>query len=475
LLAYAMPSQCWPDEIFQSLEQAHRVVFGRGIVPWEFRDGTRSWLFPGVLAGIMAATSWVTASATAYLMATAAFLSSIALAPVWVAFRWAQRTLPLRGAIVAAATCALWYELVYFAPKALTEVVSGNVLVVGVLLADVCAREPRRREALVAAACLALAAVMRIQLAPAALVCFGTMFFHLPRRLRWEVIGVAAAVVIAVGMIDAITWSYPFSSFIENLRANIVEGKSKRYGVAPWYAYFEAYAHLWGVAGVAIVALAVVGATRARLAGITALVVVATHIPIAHKEYRFVYPALVLVIVLAGMGLATLVERAAKTARTANLAAAGAIVAVFALSMSLANRYDDPGLVFGLGKQGNVVSLWTERTNYLRATREVGADPELCGLGLAALHWVQSGGYTYLHRDVPWLELLQPDEVATATPQVNVLLARPDLPDTLGPYVRGKCWNTVCIYKRPGGCAAMTPQTEKLLAGRDAGEGGLLK
>src|SRR5262245_51671536 len=40
----------WPDEIFQSVEQAHRVVFGYGIVPWEFRAGARSWVFPGMIA-----------------------------------------------------------------------------------------------------------------------------------------------------------------------------------------------------------------------------------------------------------------------------------------------------------------------------------------------------------------------------------------------------------------------------------------
>jgi len=40
-----------PDEVFQSLEQAHRLVFGYGAVPWEFEYGARSWLLPGMLAG----------------------------------------------------------------------------------------------------------------------------------------------------------------------------------------------------------------------------------------------------------------------------------------------------------------------------------------------------------------------------------------------------------------------------------------
>jgi len=43
----------WADEIFQTLEQGHRLAFGYGLVPWEFRVGARSWLLPGVIAGVM--------------------------------------------------------------------------------------------------------------------------------------------------------------------------------------------------------------------------------------------------------------------------------------------------------------------------------------------------------------------------------------------------------------------------------------
>src|SRR5262249_20954686 len=40
----------WPDEIYQSLEPAHRLVFGYGLVAWEFVQGARSWLLAGALA-----------------------------------------------------------------------------------------------------------------------------------------------------------------------------------------------------------------------------------------------------------------------------------------------------------------------------------------------------------------------------------------------------------------------------------------
>ncbi len=48
--AVLWPGIHYPDEVMQSLEQAHRLVFGSGLVPWEFRDGARSWLLPGMLA-----------------------------------------------------------------------------------------------------------------------------------------------------------------------------------------------------------------------------------------------------------------------------------------------------------------------------------------------------------------------------------------------------------------------------------------
>src|SRR5208283_263980 len=40
----------WPDEIYQSLEPAHRLVWGRGLVAWEFLDGARPWTLPALVA-----------------------------------------------------------------------------------------------------------------------------------------------------------------------------------------------------------------------------------------------------------------------------------------------------------------------------------------------------------------------------------------------------------------------------------------
>ena len=48
-----VPSLNWADEVFQTTEQAHRLVYGTGLVTWEFQLGTRSWILPGAIAALM--------------------------------------------------------------------------------------------------------------------------------------------------------------------------------------------------------------------------------------------------------------------------------------------------------------------------------------------------------------------------------------------------------------------------------------
>ena len=42
-----------PDEIMQYLEPAHRLGFGNGVTYWEYFYGARSWLVPGLVAGVL--------------------------------------------------------------------------------------------------------------------------------------------------------------------------------------------------------------------------------------------------------------------------------------------------------------------------------------------------------------------------------------------------------------------------------------
>src|SRR5258708_28447258 len=73
--AFASPSIAHPDEIFQNQEQAHRLVYGYGIVPWEFREGVRSWILPGLLAFGFKTSDLVLPGPCAYQLCAAIFLA----------------------------------------------------------------------------------------------------------------------------------------------------------------------------------------------------------------------------------------------------------------------------------------------------------------------------------------------------------------------------------------------------------------
>jgi hypothetical protein len=77
-----VPSMNWGDEVFQTVEPAHRLVYGYGLMTWEFQLGMRSWLLPGTIAGLIELGRMVGNGPEYYLAAIAIVLGTLADAPV---------------------------------------------------------------------------------------------------------------------------------------------------------------------------------------------------------------------------------------------------------------------------------------------------------------------------------------------------------------------------------------------------------
>ena len=81
----------WSDETYKSLEQAHRLVFGYGIVPWEFVEGANNWAWPAALAVILKFASLVGLSEPAqYIGLARVFLAAAGVATAYGSFRLAR-------------------------------------------------------------------------------------------------------------------------------------------------------------------------------------------------------------------------------------------------------------------------------------------------------------------------------------------------------------------------------------------------
>ncbi len=391
------------DETFQYLEQAHRLAFGAGVVPWEYHDGIRSWLLPGIVAGLMRVGAAFGDDPLNYLRLIRLACAALSLSVVYVAFCQGLRTGGSRvggarigggrtgglvSAILTSGFCAIWFDLIWFAPAVLTEVLAAHCALVGLFLADDRDRGDHRR-LVVAGLCLGLAVCLRYQYAPA--LAAASLWQHRLdwARWRWLVTGGLAVVLPLGGVVDWVTWGAPFQSIWLNFVRNSVDGVSSAMGTEP-LSFFPAYLTTAFRPAPIFVFLAVFGATRAPALAIAALGVLLMHMAVPHKEVRFIYLALAILPVLIGLGAACVLQVVAERVRAGWVGWLAAPLLVLGGWASWNGATTQP-----------LVERWDFNRGPVEAFLLAHRQPDLCGLGVRDMRVIDSGGYAYLHRDVP--------------------------------------------------------------------------
>src|SRR5487761_736790 len=389
--AARFPNIVHPDEIFQTQEPAHRLAYGYGVVTWEWREGIRSWVFPAFLAGVMRATTWLGRGSSGYVWGIAIVLSLISLTTVWFGFSWAKRASGVDAAIIAAGACATWYGL---------------------------------------------AVSLRIQLAPA--VAFAVVYFCYP-NWRKRFLPLAAGFllpVLAFGLVDAFTWSYPFQSFFRYFWVNAIEGRSALYGTQPWFWYLLVLA----VQMLPLVILSLFGVGRCPFLGWIVLIILASHSMISHKEVRFIYPVMPLVVTLAGVGIVEIANDFNESFKNPVLAPK-VIVGTGLVLCGLLSYWVAPRFPY-----------WQKDSGGVAAFGQLSKNPGICGVGLYEVPWFETGGYTYLHQNVPIVLIPGPKEFDKEASNFNAVIAEETLPILRNDFVLSDCWSGVCLYERPGAC-----------------------
>jgi phosphatidylinositol glycan class B len=455
-VALKFPNIFWADEIFQTLEPAHRLAFGNGIVTWEFRDGIRSWILPGILAGIMRLTAWLGEGSTGYLLGINIFLSILSLSNILVAYLWGKKVGGTITAFICAAICTIWFELIYFSPKALTEVIATHFLLPGIYLGIQTKYFQPRTRLFLAGCLLGISLALRIQFFPA--IVFTLIYVC---RIRWQekllpmIAGIIAPILI-FGTVDAFTWSYPFQSFWLNIWINIVEGRSTLYGVSPWYEYFILLLKTWSWLFLPITVLAIIGSRRSPILAWLILIIILSHSFLAHKEYRFIYPVLPMAMILAGIGTAELVLNLLQKWSLMQKKAIAILLCLSlwtCVSVCLFSRFNiyNPLNFSTFGTDLENTHLYAT-TNNLLASQSLSKEHNVCGLGLWGVEWALSGGYTYLHQNVPIFIVETVTDFKELKTGFNYIIGNLSIPSQYQNYTLQKCWHETCVYKRPGSC-----------------------
>lgn len=446
----------WPDEVLQTLEQGHRAAFGYGLVPWEFRDGARSWLVPGAIAVVMkvgAACGVESGLGLARLVKACFALGTIAGG--WATMRLAERFGGLLAAAFAGALYASCPLVVYFGSRCLTDTASIPLVAFGALLAASPAQARLLYARRVAAGVLfGLATIVRPQNGILGAVALGVLVVARSwTGSRAFVIGGAAALV-AGGLLDWATWGAPFHSLVVNVRYNLVEGKASSYGTEPalYYANVLYTAAGWPMILVALGAIASVP----RAPSLVAAVVVfgGAHVIVPHKELRFLLPIVPLALAASAIGIAGVLGRVDRLAR-ANGAASWVLVGSLAIAVVAMGAVKLSKATFasmGYLEKGDLAAWHHDEVPTLLFSR-VGRRPDVCGVIYASRWggWGHTGGFSYLHRDVPFFRTDSP-----RADYANYVVA-PRGARVRADFEEVETLDTHVLYRRPGTCAPPPP------------------
>jgi hypothetical protein len=377
-----------PDEVFQYLEQAHRLVFGYGIVPWEYVHGIRSWLLPLILALPL----WLTQrlginDPDLYIPVIQGLACWISLTAIFCAY-WIGRQLYSESVgRIASVLTAVWWEMVFWGHKATPEIF-GMYLLLGAFACLV--TRPNRWLALLFGVCSAGTVAFRLQYAPAvAVLVMVALGFGWRRQWALHHVLIAAwgflAVVLLVGWLDDYTWGGWWISYANNYLYNRIYGVSSIWGEHPVYFYpLELGLHSAGLFWVAIAAGLFFKLRKTWLILALIVAIMLPHTLIPHKEYRFITAVIPLGLVLFA-----------------------AIVSDLWLNseiFSLKRAWSRPlALGFTVYVLVGTIPLFAfvEREASLRAYLYLNDQPNVTSLLNLRNYWFSTGGYYYLHRDIP--------------------------------------------------------------------------
>jgi GPI mannosyltransferase 3 len=384
----------WPDEVYQALEPAHRLVFGYGWQAWEFVDGARHWTLPGLVALVMRGAE---GAGLPYLpvIKTVCCLAGSATSAAVFALARAQGA-SVRSAAVVATTFSLMGLAIYMAPRTLSEGLSALPVTMAFALVASSA-VPRRRWAVVLAGfLLTLAVGLRLQ---NGVFCLGALWLAERRARVW--LGFTLALgAVAYGLGDAMTWGAPFHSALTYVRFNVFEGRASTFGTAPVLYYVVHLVTAEGVTLLPLGVLAGLGFKHHPKPTVVALAFLAVHSFIPHKELRFIFPVVPLVAAQAALGLDATARR---------------WVAPSVLVLALASAASLRWLTFGrLGltdppRQTSALDFGGPENRLLAVA---GRRSDLCGLRISSIaHW-RTQGYARFHNPAPMYRAERPDEGA---------------------------------------------------------------
>ncbi|MDE1918138.1 MAG: hypothetical protein KGJ57_09160 [Sphingomonadales bacterium] len=437
----------YADELMQYLEQANRLVTGHGIMPWEVRMDARNQIIPQMLAPAMWLGHCLAPGTLWAVWLARAFFAALTLLALPAAWRLGRLTSPRHG-LVALFAVSIWYESVLFSELLLSESLASALLVMAaaLLLAPVDSARGLRLGGLL----LGLGVIVRLQYAPfAAVLLIGACWRHRP---RWQAAMMGCGVALSIGALsDLLGHHVPYHWVVQNVILNIgTANRAASFGVEPPQTYvIWLFEHLGPFAPFMLAGAFLAGKAYRPLAA-AALVNLLLHSLIAHKEYRFIWLSVLVVVVLSAIaslrGIDMLARR--RGAKQASGIAMAVLICAWLIASLAANQQSGGARAM---RGGSAIT---------RLAIQASQQPGICGIAIAnryRSHVVPA----MLPRDVPLY--LIPESVASRNDPLpvnlgataNALIAI-DRPRDTQAFSKADCitmpFKQACLFVRRGSC-----------------------
>ena len=407
--AFTSIAQIYPDEIFQTVEMAHKAAFGKGFVFWEFTVGARSWFFPGILAGVYKFLDLIGIQDPFYLnMGIKFFLAcfhSLAVSVLYLIFRmWFKERIT---AFIFSLTLAMNFMLSYISARTLSESIAIPFMVFTLYQATLYVEKYRLRNLILTIVFAGIAYMLRFQ---SSIFSFGIAISFLivsKKHLKTSLIfGFGyIGMMLLQGLLDKFTWGTFMHSLTTYLDYNILRGVANKHGVFPWHFYFKEMAVRFNPVTYVTASIFAVYVTiqfrlkkKEFLFAFPFLFFLIGHSLIPHKEPRFIFPFYFAVLAFSSAFFAFIYEKYGKKRIVSALTLALIILSAYTVSY---NKFKDDWNYSTVYHEfwGHDKGFNKRVTGNIEISMHMGNIKDLKRAYIYGTPKLWSGGYAYFHKN----------------------------------------------------------------------------
>lgn len=377
----------YPDEVYQVLEPAYRLIHGHGLIVWDFAHGLRSWLIPGI-AGLPLLVSQSVGfnQPDQYHLIVQLMAVTLSLCVIPAGY-YIVRNIHNNSvlALLAGFILATWYELIYFSPRFYSE--------------------------LLAIYLFSFAAWLMLQPRDSFLIRFGGGFFGflgvllrpqygiilLPvglyilwkrNILKPSVIAGSFVSLSLYGLVDWITIGYPLASLWNNYALSFRLGISEVFGTQSIEYYFQTV--LATSLGIVLTIFLAWNYGKARYLWFSFIGLFLLHSLIPHKEYRFILILVPIWIMLSVIGIW---EYSKNKVSIKSLVYGLIILSIIVSYGFISSNFTSHHVVYPM-------SLLSREPLILEAN-QLSLNDQVCGVYFPHRHWTTTPGHYYFNENIP--------------------------------------------------------------------------